>query len=173
MPDEMLQYLGLVKEFDRYFLFGLKAYLILGAVDARLVWSGFDWMGMVDMFDYLSWTSPIDLWSKRWNKIIRNLLHAQSIRFQPTHSNKKDDDNEKKPTVGFFSTNTENFAFFTIHGLACMIESIYFPKNKPTSYTEKAIRIAGQLSFLVITGRLFLAPFLRHRFTEIIPLTYK
>lgn len=138
--------------------------------------------------------------SKRWNKTVRNLLHAQVFASNRPIATKKDDDNEKKPTVGFFSTNTgrgllsflvsgafhelivcsvcrkltlENFAFFTIHGLACMIESIYFHKKKPTSYTEKAIRIAGQLSFMVITGRLFLAPFLRHRFTEIIPLTYK
>ncbi|KAI8968535.1 hypothetical protein BDF20DRAFT_964692 [Mycotypha africana] len=58
-------------------LYGIKAYCFLGAID---IFMGaeqaiFSW-DMVDLFDspILS-ASPRDFWSRRWNKVIRNLLH--------------------------------------------------------------------------------------------------
>lgn len=119
---------------------------------------------------------------------MRNLLH--SLVF--TKSNKKTD--EKSTSVGFFSTprgrgflsflvsgafheliicsvcrqlTLENFCFFTLHGLACM----FIPKKNPQGLKRVGCIIA-QLSFMIITGRLFLAPFLRTRFTEVLPLTF-
>ncbi|KAI9252505.1 hypothetical protein EDC94DRAFT_620738 [Helicostylum pulchrum] len=196
MPDQMLQYPWLSqKSLMDTFLFGIKAYLVLGVVDVTTgVAQAVTGWCMVDMFDSpLLATSPIDFWSKRWNKTIRNLLHAQV--FTSNHTPK----DEKKKPVGFLSTNAgrgllsfivsgafheliicsvcrkltlENFCFFSIHGLACMLESKYFNKKKPTTNIGKVSRIACQLGFMVLTGRLFLAPFLRHKFTEILPLTF-
>lgn len=65
----------------------------------------------------------------------------------------------------------ENFCFFALHGLACMIEVKYFDYKKKPKGLARAGRIIAQLSFMTLTGRLFLAPFLRTRFTEILPLT--
>ncbi|CEP12956.1 hypothetical protein [Parasitella parasitica] len=60
-------------------LFGVKAYCLLGVVDVfmgaeQLV---FAW-NMVTLFNspILS-ASPRDFWSRRWNKVVRNLLHSQ------------------------------------------------------------------------------------------------
>ncbi|KAI8645080.1 hypothetical protein BD408DRAFT_412212 [Parasitella parasitica] len=60
-------------------LFGVKAYCLLGAVD---IFMGaeqllFAW-NMVTLFNspILS-ASPRDFWSRRWNKVVRNLLHSQ------------------------------------------------------------------------------------------------
>jgi hypothetical protein len=126
-------------------------------------------------------------------------LHSQVFAIQAKNDTKKNDDIKKtqKPE-GFFSTKQgrglmafivsgafheliicsvcrkvtlENFCFFTMHGLACMVEAKYFkPKQKPTGW-KRAARITLNLGFMTLTGRLFLAPFLRTRFTEILPIT--
>jgi hypothetical protein len=114
---------------------------------------------------------------------------------------KEDKIEHKKQKMGFFLTNQgrgflaflvsgafheliicsvcrkltlENFSFFTLHGFACMLEVKYFSQNKkqdPPKGLARVGRIVAQLGFMTLTGRLFLAPFLRHRFTEILPLT--
>lgn len=137
--------------------------------------------------------------SNRWNKTVRNLLHSQVFAIQAKNDMKKDDNiKEIEKPEGFFSTNQgrgmmafivsgafheliicsvcrkvtlENFCFFTMHGLVCMMEAKYFnTKQKPTGW-KRAARIALNLGFMTLTGRLFLAPFLRTRFTEILPIT--
>lgn len=65
----------------------------------------------------------------------------------------------------------ENFSFFTLHGLVCMAEVKYFQSKEPPKGLARFGRIITQLGFMTLTGRLFLAPFLRHRFTEVLPLT--
>ncbi|KAL7309296.1 hypothetical protein PS15m_011400 [Mucor circinelloides] len=203
MPDDMLRYPWLSKEslLDT-FLFGLKAYLILGVVDVTtgLAQAVTGWR-MVDMFDSpLLATSPKDFWSNRWNKTVRNLLHSQVFSIQKETDRKKNDDiKAEQKSEGFFSTKQgrglmafivsgafheliicsvcrkvtlENFCFFTLHGLACMLEVKYFnAKQQPTGW-KRAARITFNLGFLTLTGRLFLAPFLRTRFTEILPVTH-
>lgn len=124
------------------------------------------------------------------------MLHNQVFT---TDKDKKKEE-KPKASAGFFSTNAgrgfmaffvsgafheliicslsrrvtlENFAFFTLHGLVCTLEVKYFgnlTKQQPTGW-KRVARIAAQLSFLTLTGRLFLAPFLRTRFTEVLPLT--
>lgn len=137
--------------------------------------------------------------SNRWNITVRNLLH--NLVFTSSNSEKKKDEEKlKKDQAGYFSTNAsrgfmaffvsgafheliicsvcrrvtlENFAFFTLHGLICTLEVKYFgnlTKQKPAGW-KRVIRIAAQLSFMTLTGRLFLSPFLRTRFTEVLPLT--
>ncbi|CAO0796095.1 unnamed protein product [Mucor circinelloides] len=203
MPDDMLRYPWLSKEslLDT-FLFGLKAYLILGIVDVTtgLAQAATGWR-MVDMFDSpLLATSPKDFWSNRWNKTVRNLLHSQVFSIQKETDRKKNDDIKAlQKSEGFFSTKQgrglmafivsgafheliicsvcrkvtlENFCFFTLHGLACMLEVKYSnTKQQPTGW-KRAARITFNLGFLTLTGRLFLAPFLRTRFTEILPVTH-
>jgi hypothetical protein len=115
-------------------------------------------------------------------------------------STDKDEKKKPKKSAGFFSTNAgrglmtffisgafheliicsvcrrvtlENLAFFTLHGLISTLEVKYFgnlTKQQPTGW-KRVARIAAQLTFMTLTGRLFLAPFLRTRFTEILPLT--
>lgn len=62
----------------------------------------------------------------------------------------------------------ENMAFFTLHGLAVMAQ-IALSKRLPESIIKKAAQpiirvgcIIGNLGFFAMTGRLFLAPYLRH-----------
>jgi hypothetical protein len=137
-------------------------------------------------------SSPRDFWSHRWNITVRNLLHSQV--FQPQHPKKQDEKKER----GFFSTRQgrglltflvsgafheliicsvcrkltlENFCFFTFHGLACLAECTLFPHSQPRGYKRVLTNIA-LLGFMTLTGRLFLAPFLRTRFTEVLPLTF-
>ncbi|KAI7904213.1 uncharacterized protein BX663DRAFT_504321 [Cokeromyces recurvatus] len=193
--DEMLRYSWLSKEsLIGTFLFGLKAYLILGVVDVTtgLAQTMTGWR-MIDMFDSpLLATSPRDFWSRRWNKTVRNLLHRQVF------SMKKEDKKSSKQE-GFFSTRQgrgllafiisglfheliiisvcrrltlENFCFFGLHGIVCMLEVKYFNNAKKPKGWKRVTRIIGQLSFMTLTGRLFLAPFLRTRFTHVLPLTH-
>ncbi|KAL9545243.1 hypothetical protein MBANPS3_007244 [Mucor bainieri] len=197
MPDDMLRYSWLSKEsLLNTFLFGLKAYLVLGVVDVMtgLAQAVTGWR-MVDMFD-----SPLLATSNRWNKTVRNLLHSQVFSSQKERNTKKNDDPKAmKKAEGFFSTRQgrglmaflvsgafheliicsvcrkvtlENFSFFTLHGLACMLEvRCLNTKQRPVGW-KRAARIALNLGFLTLTGRLFLAPFLRTRFTEILPITH-
>lgn len=136
-------------------------------------------------------------YSNRWNKTVRNLLHSLVFNV-PEKDLKKE--SEKKQAVGFFSTQQgrgllsfivsgafheliicsvcrkltlENFCFFALNGVACMIEVKYFgsKKKKPITGIARVCRIMCQLSFMILTGRLFLAPFLRARFMQVLPLT--
>lgn len=125
---------------------------------------------------------------------MRNLLHSQVF------AGKKEKKKMIEGKKGFFSTNhgrgllaffvsgafheliicsvcrkvtLENLSFFTLHGIACMLEVKYLQKrlSREPKGIERIGRIITQLSFMTITGRLFLAPFLRYRFTEVLPLT--
>lgn len=125
---------------------------------------------------------------------MRNLLHSQVF------AGKKEKEKVIEGKKGFFSTNQgrgllaffvsgafhelivcsvcrkvtlENLSFFTMHGIACMLEvkCLQNKLSREPKGTERIGRIIAQLSFMTLTGRLFLAPFLRHRFTEILPLT--
>jgi len=127
-------------------------------------------------------------------------LHSQVFSIQKETDRKKNDDIKAlQKSEGFFSTKQgrglmafivsgafheliicsvcrkvtlENFCFFTLHGLACMLEVKYSnTKQQPTGW-KRAARITFNLGFLTLTGRLFLAPFLRTRFTEILPVTH-
>lgn len=62
----------------------------------------------------------------------------------------------------------ENFAFFTVQGIACMIEVELRQgalKQEPRGKT-RVLCIALQLLFMSITGRLFTGPFLRYHFFQ-------
>ncbi|KAG1502297.1 hypothetical protein G6F46_003081 [Rhizopus delemar] len=186
-PDLMLRYPWFSKtSLIHTFLFGLDAYLIMGFLDmAAGVVQVMTGLKMEDMFD-----SPFLATSRRWNKHIRNLLHAQIF-------SKAKEKKEKKKPKGFLSTvqgrgllsftasaifhelivwsvcrrvTLENLCFFSLHGLVCAIEVKYF-KKQPQSRLGQCVGIMGQLSFMVMTGRLFLGPYLRHRFMEPLPLT--
>lgn len=187
-PDYMLRYPWLSREsLSNTLLFGADAYLIFGFVDilAGIAQAITGWT-MEDMFDapYLA-TSPRDFWSRRWNKHIRNALHAQIFSTE-----------KKSKKTGFFHTTQgrallsflasaafhelviwsvcrkvtlENFCFFILHGLTCAIEVKYF--KSPKSTLGKWAARSGQLCFMALTGRLFLGPFLRHKFMQPLPFT--
>jgi hypothetical protein len=60
----------------------------------------------------------------------------------------------------------ENLAFFTLQGIACMIEVQLRQgalKQEPKGRT-RVLCVALQLLFMALTGRLFLGPFLRYNF---------
>ncbi|CEI93900.1 hypothetical protein RMCBS344292_08125 [Rhizopus microsporus] len=62
----------------------------------------------------------------------------------------------------------ENFAFFTIQGIAVSLEAALRQgklKQEPEGKT-RAMCIASQLCFMALTGRLFLGPFLRYEFLD-------
>ncbi|KAI8877522.1 hypothetical protein K501DRAFT_230111, partial [Backusella circina FSU 941] len=187
MPDLMLQYPWLsTHSLGWTLLFGLKAYLVLGGVDvmAGLAQAITGWC-MIDMFDspFLA-TSPIDFWSNRWNRTVRNLLH--SVVFIGNRT--KQASNATRGLMTFVVSGVfheliiwsvcrrvtlENLCFFTLQGLACFIQSKYLPKKQqPVTGWKRAVYVAAQLSFMTLTGRLFLAPFLRHRFTQVFPITH-
>lgn len=142
----------------------------------------------------MSLYSPRDFWSHRWNLTVRNLLHSQV--FQPQQQEIKEN---KKKEGGVFSTRQgrgllaflvsgafheliicsvcrkltlENFCFFTFHGLACLVECTWFQRSSPPRGWKRVLQNVTLLGFMTLTGRLFLAPFLRTRFTEVLPLTH-
>ncbi|CEG67128.1 hypothetical protein RMATCC62417_03596 [Rhizopus microsporus] len=188
-PEYMLRQPWLSKEsITTTFLIGLDAYLIFGAADiitgAIQTVSG---QKMEDMFDspFIA-TSPRDFWSRRWNRHIRNLLHRQVFR-PDTKKEKGFLNSPQGRGILAFAVSAafheliiwsvcrkitlENFCFFLLHGLACAAEVKYFNKQVPQTKLGKIGCMMGQMSFMVLTGRLFLAPFLRHRFLQPLPLT--
>ncbi|KAI8968537.1 hypothetical protein BDF20DRAFT_186961 [Mycotypha africana] len=149
--------------------------------------------------------SPRDFWSRRWNLIVRNLLHSQVFENYSRRRGTDKDGQTSKPSqqkpqkVGFLSTRQgrgllsffvsgvfheliicsvcrkltlENLCFFCIHGIACMLEVKYYEPRRAQSQWRRVRNIALNIAFMTLTGRLFLAPFLRTRFTEVLPLTY-
>lgn len=143
------------------------------------------------------------MYSRRWNKIVRNLLHTQVFKKaekaekakEATTVKEKDNDVivTHRRTRSFWTSapgrgllafivsgafheviimsvcrkiTLENFLFFTLQGVAVMIEVKLRQgalKQEPKGKT-RVICILLQLSFMTLTGRLFLGPFLRYEF---------
>ncbi|KAG2234493.1 hypothetical protein INT48_004872 [Thamnidium elegans] len=211
------------------FLFGLKAYCLLGVIDLLMgvEQTLFAW-NMIDLFNSpIIASSPRDFWSRRWNKVVRNLLHSQIFKStkEPGPENKpaqkmKETSNNRRVTrslaaaskavaetknvihdvtvthvhpkrsssfwttasgrglLAFIVSGTfheviimsvcrkitlENFVFFMLQGLAVMMEVKLRQgawKQEPIGMT-RVWCIGAQLLFMSITGRLFIAPFLR------------
>ncbi|GAA5805797.1 hypothetical protein HPULCUR_011323 [Helicostylum pulchrum] len=210
------------------FLFGLKAYCLLGVIDLLMgvEQTLFAW-NMIDLFNSpIIASSPRDFWSRRWNKVVRNLLHTQIFKStkKPGPENKsvqkmEETSNNRRVTrrltaankavaetkngihdvtvthvqpkrssfwttasgrglLAFIVSGTfheviimsvcrkitlENFIFFTLQGLAVTLEVNLRQgawKQEPTGMTSIWC-IGAQLLFMSITGRLFVAPFLR------------
>jgi hypothetical protein len=127
--------------------------------------------------------------SNRWNRTVRNLLH--SVVFIGNRTKQASDQARGLMTFvvsGVFHeliiwsvcrrVTLENLCFFTMQGLACFIQARYFksPTKKhqalPVTGWKRAVCVVAHLSFMILTGRLFLAPFLRHRFTQVHPITH-
>lgn len=173
-------------------LYGIKAYCLLGAIDfcmglEQVVFG----LNMVSLFNspILS-ISPRDFWSKRWNKVVRNLLHKQVFTLA-VEQEKKSARKYKKGWSGllnhrygrglasFFVSGLfheliimsvcrrltlENLVFFSLQGLAVLFEINLRQgalKQEPER-KSRAICIAAQIMFMACTGRLFLGPFLRY-----------
>ncbi|KAG0739967.1 hypothetical protein G6F57_001796 [Rhizopus arrhizus] len=208
-------------------LYGVKAYCLLGAVN---VFMGLEQVimgwNMVQLFDSpIIASSPRDFWSRRWNRVIRNLLHTQIFltnkhnteiaekedayqqdedkkRAQAKNATKKQEIqkyrlNEPSQVLdhlrSFFSKRHgrglitfvvsgvfheliimsvcrqitfENLMFFTIQGVAVLLEVVLRHgalKQEPEGKT-RIICIAAQLLFMACTGRLFLGPYLRYAY---------
>ncbi|KAI8356755.1 hypothetical protein EDC96DRAFT_515355 [Choanephora cucurbitarum] len=171
-------------------LFGVKGYCMLGVVDffIGVEQTLFAW-NLVSLFHSpILASSPRDFWSRRWNRIVRNLLHAHVF------SNKaKTTKVQHSPRPSFWSTRQgrglltfvisgvfheliimsacrkltlENFMFFTLQGIAVMIEVELRQgalKQQPRGKT-RIMCIAAQLLFMSVSGRLFNGPFLRYDF---------
>ncbi|KAI9276351.1 hypothetical protein BY458DRAFT_505580 [Sporodiniella umbellata] len=183
-PDQILQtpYLSW-ESLANTFLVGSVAYLILGSMD---ILSGtiqaITGQTVADMFDnpYLA-TSPRDFWSRRWNRYVRNELHNQV--FSPSNRAGKG----AQAFMAFLISASfhelivwcvcrrvtmENFCFFVLHGFVCALEVKYFKLKQPKSKLGIGAARVCQLGFMVLTGRLFLAPYLRHPFDKPLPYTF-
>ncbi|KAG1042786.1 hypothetical protein G6F43_011812 [Rhizopus delemar] len=192
-------------------LYGVKAYCLLGAVN---VFMGLEQVimgwNMVQLFDSpIIASSPRDFWSRRWNRVIRNLLHTQLFltnKHNTEIAEKEDayqqDEDKKRAQVknvtkkqevqkyrldessqvldhlrSFFSKRHgrglitfiitfENLMFFTIQGVAVLLEVVLRHgalKQEPEGKT-RIMCIAAQLLFMACTGRLFLGPYLRYAY---------
>ncbi|CAO3630180.1 unnamed protein product [Cunninghamella echinulata] len=58
----------------------------------------------------------------------------------------------------------EHIFFFLIHGIAVMLETNLTRRQRRTEWKARSICIVAHLLFITLTGRLFLAPFIRHDF---------
>ncbi|ORY98894.1 hypothetical protein BCR43DRAFT_488342 [Syncephalastrum racemosum] len=177
---------------------GIKAYLMLGVVDLGL---GLEQcvlgVPLIDLQDspILS-ASPRDFWSRRWNKIVRNLLH-QLIFMRAAHPDPKHGQKTTSPwkrnlrgLLVFFVSGVfhemiimsicrkmtlENLIFFTLHGVAVLFELTLRDRFHCKGYPRGMMRVlsvALHLLFLAATGRLFLAPFVRYDFMGIRESTF-
>ncbi|KAI8877521.1 hypothetical protein K501DRAFT_288347, partial [Backusella circina FSU 941] len=171
-------------------LYGIKAYLMLGIID---IFMGLEqtitgWR-MIYLFDIpiISY-SPRDFWSRRWNKIVRNLLHQQIFSCSTSRDDikyKKSQDfwsaREGRGLLSFIVSGIfheliimsccrrmtfENLVFFTLQGIAVLVEVKLRQgalKQEPTGITRICL-ILTQLMFMMWAGRLFTGPFLRYQF---------
>ncbi|KAI8137476.1 hypothetical protein BJV82DRAFT_635015 [Fennellomyces sp. T-0311] len=171
-------------------LFGAKAYCFLGVADVFMglqqVALGVPTSDLNHSPMFAS--SPKEFWSRRWNAPIRNLMHML-IFSQKSADSKKDADGDRAAArrsrmlrgllVYFISglyheliivclfrqVSLENVIFFTLHGVIVLAEVVVREK---TGYKQelvgwqRVVGIACTLTTLVVTGRMFLAPFLRY-----------
>ncbi|KAI8094979.1 uncharacterized protein B0P05DRAFT_524163 [Gilbertella persicaria] len=212
-------------------LFGIKGYCMLGVVDffIGVEQTIFAWH-LVSLFNSpMLASSPRDFWSRRWNRVVRNLLHTQVFTKKAKtslHKRKKsitviDQPPNRRITRSitaaavanahvhahvhtavavqdienrtFWSTKKgrglltfiisgifheliimsacrkitlENFMFFTLQGVAVMIEVgvRQGPLKREPKGKTRLLCIGLQLLFMSITGRLFNGPFLRYDF---------
>lgn len=122
-------------------------------------------------------------YSRRWNRAVRNLLHELIFL-----SSSKTDARGRywRGLLVFFVSGLfheliimsccrkmtlENLLFFTLHGAAVLaqvsVRVLTGSKCSPHSLM-RIFCIASHLLFLTLTGRLFLAPFIRYNFLGII-----
>ncbi|ORZ19426.1 hypothetical protein BCR42DRAFT_409750 [Absidia repens] len=66
----------------------------------------------------------------------------------------------------------ENFAFFTLHGLAVLVETnVTRNQRRHDPWALLWCRLAF-MTFMTLTARLFVAPFVRHDFLSPLHITY-
>lgn len=179
-------------------LLGITAYCLLGTVDVFLgLEQAVAGVRFMDLFEApILASSPRDFWSRRWNRVVRRQFHGQV--FMP----KENMDKKDLPSRGGFwgsrngrglivfmlsgvlhelilwsnsrEVTLENFAFFTLHGVAVMVEANVTRHRPRPSHTVGlwACRMTFLL-FMTLTARLFVAPFLRHDFWTPLPLGFQ
>jgi D-alanyl-lipoteichoic acid acyltransferase DltB (MBOAT superfamily) len=180
-------------------LLGITAYCLLGTVDVFLgLEQAVAGVRFMDLFEApILASSPRDFWSRRWNRVVRRQFHGQV--FMPKENNKEKEN--LQPRGGFWGSRNgrglivfmlsgvlhelilwsnsreitlENFAFFTLHGIAVMVEA-NVTRHRPRPSNTLGLwgcRVAFLL-FMTLTARLFVAPFLRHDFWTPLPLGFQ
>ncbi|KAI8138347.1 hypothetical protein BJV82DRAFT_673696 [Fennellomyces sp. T-0311] len=147
---------------------------------------------VIDLFNspILS-SSPRDFWSRRWNKAVRNLLHhiifMRDSRFDGTKAKDAKRHEKAVPSKNilgllvfvvsgvfhellilsmFRKMTLENLTFFTLQGIAVYVQ---LTVRKSAGWTKedsqglmRVLCIGCHLMFLAVTGRFFLAPYLRY-----------
>ncbi|KAG1146181.1 hypothetical protein G6F37_005694 [Rhizopus arrhizus] len=113
-------------------LYGIKVYCILGVVDIGLgveqIVTGWE---MIQLFDspVLS-TSPRDFWSRRWNRIVRNVLHTKVFSVQD-FNNKKQKEPEIQKVENMTGDDSEEQEVFVIVQQSKSTRQQKKPKLKP------------------------------------------
>ncbi|KAI8097703.1 uncharacterized protein BX664DRAFT_293393 [Halteromyces radiatus] len=66
----------------------------------------------------------------------------------------------------------ENFTFFTLHGIAVLVETSVTRKQRRTNTMELLWCRLAYFTFMTLTARLFLAPFVRHDYLTPLSITF-
>ncbi|KAG0174984.1 hypothetical protein DFQ30_001459 [Apophysomyces sp. BC1015] len=159
-------------------LVGIRIYCLLGSLDVAF---GFLQMvlGMVliDVFNSpILASGPKDFWSRRWNMIVRRLFHRFVFTSSQTQTTGWLASKSSRGLLVFFISGVfhevivmsicrvmtlENFAFFMLQGLGALVEVKIRQRKHYPEGLERVACIVLHLLFISLTGRLFVAPYLR------------
>ncbi|KAI7852135.1 hypothetical protein BDC45DRAFT_485835 [Circinella umbellata] len=173
-------------------LFGCKAYLFLGVADIGTgIQQLLLGVPSIDLFNFpMIASTPKEFWSHRWNLYMKRLFHLLIFAPEETRLIERKDDIEKNKsnvvnqkirglTVFFISgifheilmlslfreSTGENLLFFTMQGLSVLLEvtlrEITGYRHEVTGW-KRVVCFTGTWFNFALTGRVFIAPFLRY-----------
>ncbi|KAI9322700.1 hypothetical protein BX666DRAFT_649674 [Dichotomocladium elegans] len=154
-------------------LLGTKVYCLLGVVDiatgAQQLMLG---LPMLDLFDspWLA-SGPRDFWSRRWNRPVHKILHQHFFPIDTPRSQYTLRGFACFVASGLFhevmlaalvrKVSLDQVVFFVIQGVAVLAEVKTIGQPSRKEGRQILGRRAVHFLFLALTGRLFLAPYLR------------